>query len=233
MISKFINSFKALTKFETKLYIVSLFVVILSFMFSKGSGFFQMISSAIGVTALIFIAKGDVTGQILTVVFSILYGIISFKMRYYGEMITYMFMTAPMAVMAVVAWIKNPYEKNRAEVKVNSLGRFEILLMFVYSALVTIAFYYILKFLGTESIFWSTLSVTTSFLASYMTFRRSPFYALGYAANDVVLIVLWVVASIEDIAYVPMIFCFIMFLINDLYGFVCWQKMKKRQDSNI
>ena len=125
---KILNSFKALTKFEIKLYVSSLFAVVLSFLVSRGNGFFQMVSSAIGVTALIFIAKGDVLGQILTVVFSILYAAVSLKMKYYGEMITYLFMTTPMAIMAVISWIKNPYKKNRAEVKVNSLKLPEIVL---------------------------------------------------------------------------------------------------------
>lgn len=192
-----------------------------------------MIASLIGVTALIFIAKGDVLGQILTVAFSVLYGIISLKQKYYGEMITYMFMTAPMAIAAVVSWIKNPYKKGKSEVKVNSLKVPEIIAMFVYSAIVTFIFYYILKAFDTANIIPSTISVTTSFLASYMTFRRSPFYALGYAANDVVLIILWIMAAMDNIAYIPMIMCFVMFLINDLYGFVCWQKMKKRQEKAV
>ena len=90
-------------------------------------------------------------------------------------------------------------------------------------------FYFILAALETPNLFFSTLSVTTSFAASALTFLRSPFYALAYAANDVVLIVLWVLASITDISYLPMIICFAAFLINDIYGFINWTKMKNRQ----
>ena len=229
MIKKIKASFMALSKFEVKLYIVSLSAVLLSYIFSMGNGFFQAIASALGVTALIFIAKGDVLGQILTVVFSILYGIISYQMKYYGEMITYMFMTAPMAVLAVISWLRNPYKKNKSEVKVYILKKHEIILMFLYSAIVTFVFYYILKAFGTVNLIPGTISVTTSFLASYLTYKRSQFYAIGYAANDVVLIVLWVMAALKDISHLPMVFCFIMFLINDLYGYLCWNKMKKRQ----
>lgn len=39
---------------------------------------------------------------------------------------------------------------------------------------------------NTANIVPSTISVTTSFIAVYMTLRRNPFFALGYAANDVV-----------------------------------------------
>ncbi|WP_300921669.1 nicotinamide mononucleotide transporter, partial [uncultured Dubosiella sp.] len=71
---------------------------------------------------------------------------------------------------------------------------------------------------------WSTISVFTSFAAVLLTFWRSPYYALGYAANDLVLIVLWTLQ--HDIV---MILCFAVFLINDLYGFCNWRKMEKIQ----
>ena len=75
----------------------------------------------------------------------------------------------------------------------------------------------------------STISVTTSFLAVYLTFRRSPYFALAYAANDIVLIVLWTLASAYDIRYISVVVCFAAFFVNDLYGYINWQKMKLRQ----
>ncbi len=89
--------------------------------------------------------------------------------------------------------------------------------------------YFVLDAFHTANIVPSTISVTTSFVAVYLTFRRSPFYALGYAANDVVLIVLWVLASITDARYLSVVVCFAAFLINDIYGFLSWRKMKERQ----
>ena len=75
----------------------------------------------------------------------------------------------------------------------------------------------------------STVSIATRFLAVYLTFRRSPYFALAYAANDVVLIVLWTLAALEDISYISVIICFAMFLVNDLYGYISWKRMEKRQ----
>lgn len=88
------------------------------------------------------------------------------------------------------------------------------------------------SYIFTANIVPSTISVTTSFVAVYLTFRRSPFYALGYAANDVVLIVLWALASITDVHYISVVVCFAAFLINDIYGFLSWRKMKERQKAD-
>lgn len=228
-----IRKIKSLTKFELALWVISLLGVTLSSVLSPAFNPLSLTASAIGVTALIFVAKGEPIGQILTVVFSVLYGVISFSFRYYGEMLTYLGMSAPMAVLAVVAWVKNPYERGKSEVRVNHIGHREAALMFVSSAVVTGAFYFILKYLNTANLIPSTISVTTSFLASYLTFRRSSFYALAYAANDIVLIVLWVLAAIEDPAYLPMILCFVMFFLNDLYGFTSWRRMQARQTERI
>ncbi len=222
------NPFRSLTRFEWFLWIFSMVTVLISFFFSKG-GYLEAAASLIGVTALIFIAKGYVIGQLLTVVFSLFYGIISLYFGYYGEMITYLFMTAPMAVMSVISWVKHPY-KDSDEVEISHLTGRKALVMTILSAAVTIAFYFILKALGTANLFFSTISVTTSFTAVYLTFLRSPYYALGYAANDIVLIVLWILASFESASYIPMAVCFAMFLINDLYGFYNWRKMRKRQE---
>lgn len=228
MLKKITNYF---TKGEIALWLCSVTAITASFLIFDRTGWLKLAASLIGVTALIFNAKGNPAGQILIVIFSVLYGIISYTFAYYGEMITYMGMSAPMAVLAFISWIRNPYNGNRSEVKVNRIKRGETVFMLILTALVTAAFYFILDRFGTANIVPSTISVTTSFIAVYLTFRRSEFYALAYAVNDVILIVLWVMAAITDISYLSVIICFAVFLINDLYAFISWRKMRRRQTS--
>lgn len=225
------NPFRDLTKFELALWLCSVVVVFLSFCLSPDGSVVSLLASLVGVTALIFVAKGYVFGQVLCIFFAILYGIVSFWQQYYGEMITYLGMSAPAALAAVIAWIRNP-SGNGSTVKVRkAMGGKEWLLTCALTVGVTVGFYFLLEALHTANLGFSTLSVASSFLASALTFLRSPYYALAYAANDLVLIVLWVLATMRDISYLPMIFCFVMFLANDLYGFYNWQKMKRLQES--
>ena len=207
----------------------SVLLIIISFCIFDRESYLTLCASLIGVTSLIFNAKGNPFGQFLMVIFSLLYGIISYTFSYYGEMITYLGMTMPMAIFALISWLKNPYKGNKAEVKVNSLSSKENSFMWIITAIVTIIFYFILKHFNTANIIPSTLSVTTSFLAVCLTFRRSPYFALAYAANDIVLIILWILASMLDIRYVSVLVCFVAFLFNDIYGFISWKKMKIRQ----
>lgn len=220
------------SKSEIALWYSSVVLIVLSFCVFDRENHLTLVASLVGVTSLIFNAKGNPIGQFLMAIFSLLYGIISFTFAYYGEMITYLGMTMPMAVFALISWLRNPYNGNKAEVKVNTISRIETVLMWVMTVAVTVLFYFILEHFNTANIVPSTISVTTSFLAVYLTFRRSPYFALAYAANDLVLIVLWVLASLCDVRYISVVVCFVAFFANDIYGYLSWQKMKKRQAAN-
>lgn len=216
-------------KEEIILWCSSVILILGSFALFDRTNYLTLAASVIGVTSLIFNAKGNPFGQLLMVIFSALYGIISFDLAYYGEMLTYLGMTAPMAVVALISWLRNPYRGNKAEVKVNHIKKNEYVFMWIAAVTVTVIFYFILEYFNTAHIIPSTISVTTSFVAVYLTFRRSPYYAVGYAANDIVLIILWGMASLENISYISVVVCFIAFFANDIYGYLSWCEMGRRQ----
>lgn len=210
---------------EWALWLGSVFLIVLSFAIFDRVNYLTLASSLVGVTSLIFCAKGNPAGQVLILVFGVLYGIISYRVAYYGEMITYLGMTAPMAVIALIAWLKNPFGGKRSQVSVNRLCAKEWVIIAFVTAAVTAAFYFILEFFGTANLIPSTISVATSFFAVCLTFRRSPFFALAYALNDAVLIVLWSLAAVEDISCLSVIICFAVFFVNDIYGYINWRRM--------
>ncbi len=220
------NPIKDLTIKEWILWLGSLLIVIISNLILGDVDILTLVAACIGITSLIFAAKGKVWAQILMVVFSILYGIISWRFHYWGEMITYLGMTMPMAIWSTITWIKNPAE-NGKEVAIQKLNRRHIAGLLFFGTITTAVFYYILYMLQTPNIVFSTISITTSFLAASLTMLRSSYYALGYASNDIVLIVLWVLASMENPAYIPVVVNFVIFFFNDMYGFVSWKKRER------
>ena len=219
------------TTFEWALWLSSLALIFTSFFCFDGSNYTALTASAIGVTSLIFAAKGNPTSPALMIIFCIIYAFISYSYAYYGELITYAGMSLPMSVVALVAWLRNPSDKGAVEVKVNKISAREWALLLVLTFFVTLLFYFILGAFNTANLLVSTLSIATSFAAAYLTFRRSPFFPLMYALNDLVLVVLWTLASIESREYVSVAVCFGCFFINDIYGFLSWVRMEKRQCS--
>lgn len=223
------NPIKMLSKREWIIWMGSLIIVFASNIITTDFDLLTLVAALIGVTSLIFAAKGNVWAQVLMVIFSILYGIISFRFHYWGEMITYLGMTMPMSVWSTITWLKNPSEENGSEVQIQTLNKKHIIGLTISGIFVTGVFYYILKLLDTPNIIFSTISIITSFLATSLTMLRSSYYAIGYAANDIVLIILWVLASLENPAYIPVVVNFSIFFINDMYGFVSWKKREIQQ----
>lgn len=220
------NPIKILTKKEWALWIASLVLVIASNVISGDIDFLTLSAACVGVTSLVFAAVGNAWSQILMIVFCLLYGLISFRFRYWGEMITYLGMSLPMAIWSLVAWIKNSTEDGN-KVAIQKLTKNHIVILSALTVAVTVGFYFILAKLNTPNIVFSTISITTSFVAAALTMLRSSYYALGYAANDIVLIVLWVLASVKNPEYIPVVVNFAIFFFNDMYGFVSWKKREK------
>ncbi len=218
------------TRMELILWSVSSSCIISAFFIFGGSDILSLIASLIGITSILFSAKGNPAGPLLMIFFSLLYGYISFSFSYYGEMITYLGMTMPMSIFALIAWLRNPYNGNRSEVRIGQIsGRAEIIVIVLISGALTVLFYFILKAFNTANLIPSTLSVTTSFIAVFLTYRRISLFALAYAANDLVLIVLWGLACVEDSHYLSVLVCFCAFLVNDLYCYISWKKRKSLQ----
>ena len=189
-----------------------------------------LIATIVGITSLLFTAKGHVSGQFLQLIFCVLYAIVAFGFKYYGEAITYMGMTFPSDLFAAIVWLRNPSKKGKTEVQMAHLTPKKSAVAILASSAAAFIFYFILKKLNTANLEISTLSVATSMMASVLTIMRVPYYALAYAANDIVLIIMWIMASVKNPVYVPMIFNFAVFLVNDMYGFFSWKKLRRIQE---
>ena len=81
------------------MWICSLVVIVMANILPGDFDLLTLIASCIGFRSIVLAAKGNVWSQILMIIFSILYGIISWQFRYWGEMITYLGMTMPMAIL--------------------------------------------------------------------------------------------------------------------------------------
>ncbi len=222
---------KLFTRFEISLWLFSIVTLVLAFLVS-GTNYFNLATSLIGVTALIYLAKGEPIGQVLSALFSIVYAIASYTFNYYGEMITYLAMTLPSSLFATYIWFRHPHKKGATQVQIVPLNLRKILFIMLVSPLVTLAFYFVLKSLVTPNLIFSTISIATSIVASLLTFFRSRYYALAYALNDIILIVLWSLAASVNISYLPLVICFVIFLINDLYAFYNWKRLADKQNTH-
>ena len=115
-------------------------------------------------------------------------------------------------------------------VKIRRVSGMEFVLLLLLSLAVSVGGYFLLAALDTPQLWVATFSIFTSFLASALTFLRSPYYALAYIANDVVLILLWGVACFTEPQYLSVVACFVTFLANDLFAFIKWRARERKQN---
>lgn len=227
--SRFKKALKYFTPLEWIIYFGSLILILILFIVFKNRGWLYFAGAAIGVSSLMFDAKGNVLGQFIGIIFDILYAIISYRFGYYGEMFTYLFLSLPEAVIAIISWLRHPFKGNTAEVQINEIKLKEYILVFAGSVLFTFGIYFVLKYLNTANLILSTMSVFTCTIATYLLIRRSRFYPIFFFINDIMLIVLWIFASAESTVNVPMVGCFVSYLFIDVYTFLSWSKILKRQ----
>ena len=219
--------------FEWCLWIGSIITVVIFFVVLQNKEWLYLVTTIAGVTSLIFLAKGNLVGLILSTIFSIFYTVVSVTYRYYSEVITYCFMTLPITIISLIQWIKNPYKGNKNEVEIVELKKEQYANIIVAGAGISIVFYFVLTWLNVPNLIFSTISIFTSFIAAYLSLKRSRFYAIAYAINDIVLIILWALATVKDLSYLAIVICFVSFFANDVYAFINWTKLYKKQRKGL
>ena len=215
--------------FELLLLSIGLFTTIVVFAVGKDKNVYSLLSSCTGIVCVLFTAKGNPVAQYLSILFAACYSIVSYQSKYYGEMLIYLFLMIPIHIGCIVSWLKNRKNPDAAEVKINTLTRREYFLLAVGDLAATTAFYFLLRALGTSELIVSTISLVSSVSAAYLMLRRSEYYAVCFIANDIILLVLWGIRVAVDPACIPTLITFVIFLINDVYGFIAWKRRKREQ----
>ena len=211
---------------ESIFYVVGLALIITMSIIFKSS-WIPAVTGMCGLTCVLFTAKGKVIGIFFTWGMIVFYSILSFKNKYYGEVFINLCMMFPMTIISLVTWIKN-LGKDYV-VKVNSITKKELAIVSSVAVVAFVVFFFILRALNTSQLIFSTISIVTSVLATYFQSRRSKYGFLAFLFNDSVLCVLWSLATVEDIKNVSMLTAVALYVVCDIYGFVSWSVMQKRQ----
>lgn len=222
--------FKYFTKREWLIWIGSILIISIFFFANKDKNWIVYIASLIGASALIFTAKANPVSNLLFVAFSILYAYNSYITSYFGEVFNFLCINMVLAIISYISWIKNLNKSNKSETTINNLSKKNIVLSLIISIFVTFVMFFVLKYLGTSNLIISTLSVGTNFFASTLMIQRCSYFSIVYAFNDIIVIILWSIASMEDISNLPNIIYFIITFINDIYIFFNWKKIKEKQN---
>ena len=177
------------TKFEITLLVISLISVGITGIICNSS-LLTIICSIAGILCALTQAKGKVISQFIGLLIVVLYSILSFQNKFYGEVIIYVFIMFPLFISGIISWIKN-LNKETNTVTENKLHKKEWIVLTIISIVLFVLLYYLLKYFNTSRLLVSTLSLVTSLFATYLVARRSKYGFLFYIGNDIILFILW------------------------------------------
>lgn len=222
--------FKDWTNFEKILLFGSIVILSIVGLYFK-SDLLTISCSIVGIVTALLLAKGKNLGQIFGLLITILYSIVSFKNKYYGEVLIYAVLMLPMYIIGIITWINHKNEKTNS-VDINNIKKKEWLIVTFIFIGVFVGIYYLLKTFNTNELYLSTISVIASLFAVYLQIRRSKYSFSFYIVNDIILIFLWGVPVVHgNYILFPMMLNPTINLINDSYGFYNWKRTEKIQNS--
>lgn len=204
-------------------------IIVLGCVFKAGA--LVIFNSLSGILTVFFLAKGKMIGNVLGVIQSVFYIVISYFNAFYGEVLLCCCITIPIYIASIISWARNLNSKDKI-VKVNkSLGWVEWVVSILSAVVISIGIYFLLDFFNTANLLVSTLSVFSCLMAGYLVVRRSEYNFVFYILNNIVCICLWVYAILQnnELGYITTIVQYCMFLILNIFGVFNWIKIKKVQ----
>lgn len=222
--------FKDWTNFEKLLLFGSIIIVSFSGILFK-SDLLTTSCSIVGIITALLLAKGKNLGQVFGLLITVLYSIVSFKNKYYGEVLMYTLLKLPMYVIGILAWKNHKNEKTNS-VEINSIKKNEWIILSIVFIWVFVGIYYLLRAFNTNELIVSTISVLISLVAIYLQIRRSKYIFGFYLLNDIILVFLWGIPVLQGkFILLPMLLNPTINFINDSYGFYNWKKTEVIQRS--
>lgn len=221
--------FKNWTGYEIFLIVIGIVLpVVFSIIF--GSSVIECIVSCFSIIVAVLFTKGFYWGYILAIVNLCFYSIVEFGAGFYGELFINWGLYFPMYIFGLVEWLKHQDKEKSTIIIRKEMSKKEYGILIASQLICWIPYYFILLSLNTTNPIVSALSIAASFVASYLSARRSLYCFVGYILNDIVCIILWTVQTITvDIACITVLLSPIMLLLNDIYGVISWYRLREKQ----
>jgi len=219
--------------FEILLLVIGLGGIVACFFISTEKSYLSLFASVVGVVSVVFTAKKLQFAPVISIGYNILYAVVAFTQKFYGEVIVYLCVLLPLSILTLIGWLRSRANAD-ATIEPRKIGKKETIILAALLAPISVGMYFLLLVLDTPNILVSTISFVTAFYAAYLLFRKNAFYAVIYTINSIFVIILWTITTIEQgIQFLPMVVNFVLFCILDVYAIFNWfRQSKNRKDEN-
>ena len=179
-----------------------------------------------GIWCVILTGKGKLSSFWVGTVNTILYAIVAWKSRYWGEVMLNLIYYVPMNFVGIYMWSKN-MNKETDEVVKERLSLRNSIIAYSCVAIGTIVYGFILKLLNGTLPFVDSMSTVFSVFAQILCVKRCMEQWVLWIIVDVVTVIMWTYAFINGTGDMATVLMWSIYLINAIFMFIKWSKDSK------
>lgn len=188
-----------------------------------------IISATTGVACVVCTGKGKLSAYVFGVVNTLLYAIISFQEKYYGEVMLNIIYYFPMQFYGFYIWKKNMNQETH-EVKKRRMSKKALGLLLIIIAIATLAYGTFLKCIGGSLSYVDALSTVVSVVAMAISVKMYLEQWILWIIVDIVTVVMWAVAFANGSDSIATLLMWIVYLGNAVVMYIKWAKEVKKNE---
>lgn len=182
-----------------------------------------IVSALAGVACVVCTGKGKLSAYLFGMLNTLLYAIISYRARFYGEVMLNALYYFPMQFYGIYVWSRHMNEKTHEVEKKEMQPRRKILLGVIVAG-ATAIYGYILQILGGTLPYVDALSTVVSVAAMIVSIKMYAEQWILWIVVDVVTVIMWVFAFMQGSDSIATLLMWVVYLVNAFLMYVKWVK---------
>lgn len=185
-----------------------------------------ILAALTGIWCVILTGKGKLSSFWFGTINTVLYAIVAWKARYWGEVMLNLLYYLPTNFIGLYLWSKN-INKETEEVVKQRLNVKNSIILYILLAITTVGYGFLLKVMNGTLPFIDAMSTIFSVFAQILCIKRYMEQWILWIIVDVVTVIMWVYAFINGTGDLATILMWSVYLINAIIMFVKWNKDSK------
>jgi nicotinamide mononucleotide transporter len=179
-----------------------------------------------GIWCVILTGKGKLSSFWVGTVNTILYAVVAWQARYWGEVMLNLIYYVPMNFVGLYMWSKNMNKQTEEVVKERMSFKGSVL---AYTCVIagTLGYGVILNLMNGTLPFIDSMSTVFSIFAQFLCVKRYMEQWVLWIVVDIVTVIMWVYAFINGTGDMATVLMWSIYLINAIIMFIKWKKDTK------
>lgn len=185
-----------------------------------------ILASVTGVACVILCGKGKLSTYIFGIVNTILYALVAWEAKYYGDVLLNLLYYFPTNIIGWFVWKKNMDSDSNEVYKQKMSVKMEIVVGLL-SVIGIFGLSFVLNLMGGSLPLVDSMTTVLSIVAQILMIKRYMEQWIIWIIVDTISVAMWIVAFFNGGGSIAVLIMWIVFLANGIIMFVKWYKESK------